>query len=85
MTNKIHNLGKQDSVFNQFVAEIRDVGVQKDSLRFRRNLERVGELIAFEISKVLEYEARVTWPTVARNKDFRTNRLVFFRVWQVTP
>jgi len=63
MTNKIHNLGKQDSVFNQFVAEIRDVGVQKDSLRFRRNLERVGELIAFEISKVLEYETRpVTTP-----------------------
>ena len=84
MTNKIHNLGKQDSVFNQFVAEIRDVGVQKDSLRFRLNLERVGELIAYEISKVLEYETRVTWPTVARNKDFRTNRL-FFWVWQVTP
>lgn len=58
MKNKINNLGEQDSLFNQFMAEIRDVDVQKDSLRFRRNLERVGELIAFEISKVMEYETR---------------------------
>jgi len=58
MHKKINNLGEQNSVFNQFMAEIRDVDVQKDSLRFRRNLERVGELIAYEISKVLPYETR---------------------------
>ena len=58
MHKKINNLGEQNSVFNQFMAEIRDIDVQKDSLRFRRNLERVGELIAYEISKVLPYETR---------------------------
>lgn len=58
MHKKINNLGEQNSVFNQFMAEIRDIDVQKDSLRFRRNLERVGELMAYEISKVLPYEAR---------------------------
>lgn len=56
MTMKIHNLGLQNSVFSQFMAEIRDVDVQTDSMRFRRNLERVGELMAYEISKVLEYK-----------------------------
>ena len=58
MRKKINILGEKNSVFNQFMAEIRDVEVQKDSLRFRRNLERVGELIAYEISKVLPYETR---------------------------
>jgi uracil phosphoribosyltransferase len=52
---KIHNLSRQQSVFNQFMAEIRDADIQKDSLRFRRNLERVGEVMAYEISKTLEY------------------------------
>ena len=60
---KINNLSQQHSVFNQFMAEIRDVNVQTDSMRFRRNLERVGELIAYEISKVLEYkQTPVTTP-----------------------
>jgi uracil phosphoribosyltransferase len=43
MTIKINNLGRQHSIFNQFMAEIRNVDVQTDSMRFRRNLERVGE------------------------------------------
>ena len=68
MHKKINNLGEQNSVFNQFMAEIRDIDVQKDSLRFRRNLERVGELMAYEISKVLPYEARqVRTPLGARH------------------
>jgi len=59
----VHNLSQQHSVFNQFLAEIRDVKVQTDSMRFRRNLERVGELLAYEISKVLSYrESLVTTP-----------------------
>lgn len=63
MTMKIHILGQQLSIFSQFMAEIRDVGVQTDSMRFRRNLERVGELIAYEISKKLEYkQTTVTTP-----------------------
>lgn len=58
MHKKMNNLGEENSIFNQFMAEIRDIDVQKDSLRFRRNLERVGELMAYEISKVLPYETR---------------------------
>jgi uracil phosphoribosyltransferase len=65
---KIHNLGLQNSVFSQFMAEIRDVDVQTDSMRFRRNLERVGELMAYEISKVLEYkQIPVTTPLGVSN------------------
>ncbi|HOZ86674.1 MAG TPA: uracil phosphoribosyltransferase [Bacteroidia bacterium] len=51
----IHNLSLQNSVFNQFIAEIRDLEIQKDSLRFRKNLERLGEIFAYEISKTLSY------------------------------
>lgn len=46
---------QHSSVANQFIAELRDVTVQKDPLRFRRNLERIGELMAYEISKTLSY------------------------------
>ncbi|QKG78746.1 uracil phosphoribosyltransferase [Tenuifilum thalassicum] len=52
----IHELGKQNSILNQFILELRDVNVQNDSMRFRRNLERCGEIFAYEISKVLNYE-----------------------------
>ena len=50
------NLGKQNSVFNHFVREIRDVNIQNDSMRFRRNIERIGEIFSYEISKKMEYE-----------------------------
>lgn len=52
---KIVNLGSTDSILNQFVAELRDVDIQKDSLRFRRNIERIGEIMAYEISKDFTY------------------------------
>jgi len=52
----IHNLGLNDSILNQFVAEIRDVGIQTDRMRFRRNIERIGEIMAYEISKTLKYQ-----------------------------
>jgi uracil phosphoribosyltransferase len=48
-------LGKSNSIFNQFVAEIRDENIQKNSMRFRRNMERCGEIFAYEISKTLKY------------------------------
>lgn len=56
----IHNLSKHNSVFNQFIAEIRDLEVQKDSLRFRKNLERIGEIFAYEISKNLGFKSTQT-------------------------
>ncbi len=55
---KIINLGEGNSILNQFIAEIRDKNVQKDPLRFRRNLERIGEIFAYEISKTLNYNVK---------------------------
>jgi uracil phosphoribosyltransferase len=52
---KVNILGNSNSVFNQFIAEIRDEEIQKDPLRFRRNLQRIGEIMAYEISKEMEY------------------------------
>ncbi len=52
----IVNLGSQLSVLNQFIAELRSAEIQKDSMRFRRNLERCGEIFAYEISRRLSYE-----------------------------
>jgi len=52
----IHKLYQSNSVLNQFVSEIRNVEVQSDRLRFRRNLERIGEIMAYEISKTLDYQ-----------------------------
>jgi len=59
----IHNLSKTNSIFGTFLAELRDVRVQKDAMRFRRNLERMAEIMAYEISKQMEYrEEPVTTP-----------------------
>ena len=54
----VNVLCSSDSILNQFMAEIRDMDIQKDSLRFRRNLERIGEIFAYEISKKLKYEMK---------------------------
>ena len=60
---EIHNLEKTDSVFNQYMAELRDAVIQQDRMRFRRNLERIGEVMAYEISKSFEYDdEEVTTP-----------------------
>ena len=53
---KIHYLSEGNSVLNQFLGQIRNVNVQQDSMRFRRNIERIGEVMAYELSKDLEYE-----------------------------
>jgi len=53
---EIINLGKQNSIFNHFIREIRDVNIQKDAMRFRRNIERIGEIFAYEISKKMTYK-----------------------------
>lgn len=55
---KIVDLSKQNTVLNNFLAEIRDKEIQKDQMRFRRNIERIGEIMAYEISKELAYEAK---------------------------
>jgi uracil phosphoribosyltransferase len=52
----LFNLATKDSIANRFVAELRNVETQQDRLRFRRNLERLGEVLAYELSKNLFYE-----------------------------
>ena len=57
---QIHNLSDQNSILNTFISEIRDVTVQKDSMRFRRNIERIGEILGYEMSKELTYKLSTT-------------------------
>jgi uracil phosphoribosyltransferase len=65
---EIINLGSHNSIFNQFIAEIRDEKIQTDSMRFRRNCERLGEIFAYEISKKLVFEEQeVTTPLGVSN------------------
>ncbi len=60
---KTNNLSKTNSVFNRFIAELRDEKIQKDAMRFRRNLERIGEIFAYEISKEISFaEKNITTP-----------------------
>ena len=60
---EIINLVEQNSILNRFIAQMRDRNVQKDSMRFRANLERVGAIFAYEISKRLHYsEKKVVTP-----------------------
>jgi len=59
----IHNIGETNSVLNTFIAELRDQKIQKDPLRFRKNIERIGEVLAYEMSKDLTYKSKtVTTP-----------------------
>ena len=53
---EIKILGAKNSIFNNFMAQVRDNVVQRDSMRFRRNLERIGEIMSYEISKTLNYK-----------------------------
>jgi len=53
---KVVNLGASNTILNRFVSELRDIHIQNDSLRFRRNMERIGEIMAYEISKEFTYK-----------------------------
>lgn len=55
---KIIDFSETNSILNQYVAEIRDVDVQNDRLRFRRNIERIGEIMAYEMSKSFAYSVK---------------------------
>ena len=52
---QIHNLSEKNSILNTFIAEMRDVDIQKDAMRFRRNIERTGEILGYELSQSLQY------------------------------
>ncbi|MCL9809920.1 uracil phosphoribosyltransferase [Flavobacterium luminosum] len=52
----IHYISEQNSILNHFLTQLRDIHIQKDSMRFRKNIERIGEIMAYELSKTLEYK-----------------------------
>ncbi|PQJ79942.1 uracil phosphoribosyltransferase [Polaribacter porphyrae] len=54
---QVHHLGEENSILNKFISEIRDAKIQKDSMRFRRNIERIGEVLGYELSKKLSYSS----------------------------
>jgi uracil phosphoribosyltransferase len=58
MGSDVRVLGEKPSLLGQFLAEVRDVEVQRDPMRFRRNIERIGEVMAYEISQVMSYGER---------------------------
>jgi len=55
---KVINFSESNSIYNNFLSQLRDLKVQQDRMRFRRNLERLGEINAYELSKVLDFEER---------------------------
>ena len=74
---KIHHIGENNSVLNTFISEIRDHKIQKDSLRFRRNIERIGEVLSYELSKGLSYSGvDVETPLGKKNVQLPYNDLV---------
>ena len=73
----LHNISENNSILNQFLAEIREVTIQKDSMRFRRNMERIGEIMAYEISKSLTYtKAEVQTPLGVKHTALMSDKVV---------
>ena len=73
----VHNLEIETSVLDHFIAEIRDTEIQKDPMRFRRNIERIGEILSYEMSKTLSYSDRsVTTPLGEKSVPAISDRLV---------
>lgn len=66
---EVRNFAKERSLINQYMTELRDINVQTDMLRFRRNLERIGEIMAYEISKTLDYKTIDTTTPLANAKS----------------
>lgn len=74
---KVINLSEHHSVLQNFLREIRDVDIQQDRLRFRRNIERIGEVMAIELSKVLNYASTdVQTPLAKTTVDVISDHLV---------
>jgi uracil phosphoribosyltransferase len=77
----IHHFESENSLLNTFLAEIRDLATQKDPMRFRRNIERIGEILGYEMSKTLNYQSSsVTTPFGNKEMHLPTNNLVLCSV-----
>jgi len=73
----VHQFGNSNSILNKFIAEIRDEAIQKDSLRFRRNIERIGEVLGYEFSKSIDYERQaIKTPLGIKNTYLPSKKIV---------
>ncbi len=73
----VHDFSNEKSVLNQFILEMRDVSIQKDSMRFRKNIERIGEILCYEMSKTLNYKTElVTTPLGEKEIQVPENDIV---------
>jgi len=73
----IHHISKNNSILNTFLAEIRDKDTQKDSMRFRRNIERIGEILGYEMSKSFSYtEETIKTPLAEAKVKSHDNNIV---------
>ncbi|HBS12757.1 MAG TPA: uracil phosphoribosyltransferase [Flavobacteriaceae bacterium] len=73
----IHNFKEENSIINQFISELRDVTIQKDAMRFRKNIERIGEILSYELSKTLNYTHKtVQTPLGDKNISLPKDNLV---------
>lgn len=74
---QIHYLSEGNSILNHFLAQIRDINIHNDSMRFRRNIERIGEVMAYEMSKDFHYEpVAVQTPLGVKNTTAIGDKLV---------
>jgi uracil phosphoribosyltransferase len=74
---QIHNLSKNNSILNQFLSEIRDPQIQKDQMKFRANMNRIGNIMAYEISKELQYsETIIQTPLGTKRTNLIGNNVV---------
>ncbi len=73
----IHHIEKENSILNKFISEIRDVTIQQDSLRFRKNISRIGEILCYELSKHLDYNpTNITTCLEKKNVNLPINKIV---------
>ncbi len=74
-------LSETNTIANHFIAELRDVNIQQDAMRFRKNMERLGEILAYEVSKTLTYQAAtVQSPLAIANTYLLTNQPVLVAI-----
>ena len=77
----IHDFSNKHFILNQFISELRDIDIQLDPMRFRRNIERIGEILSYELSKTLDYKVRaIQTPLGSKDMDLLQSDLVLCSV-----
>ncbi|MDE6370745.1 MAG: uracil phosphoribosyltransferase [Duncaniella sp.] len=80
---EIINFAETPSLVSQYMAELRNVNVQGDMLRFRRNLQRIGEIMAYEMSKTMHYARRpITTPLAEMNAEMLDEQVVLATIFR---